>query len=184
MGRASNQDADALASESLKVVTVGVVKLQDPKLQGKESLHDVICFLETGEPPPHLTKGERRWLARKAVRCRLINEDLFCQGKDQVLKKVPSQEDIHRILHPAIMMYVVGNLHMSSPAGKFCKRVLFVHLYKEMRISGAHLVMLVNARDLGGSFMAPSIPLLHLGHLKNGELMPLGPCQGLSEWTI
>ena len=68
MGRASNQDADTLGSESLKEVAVGAIKLQEPRLQGKESLHDVICFLETGEPPPHLTKGEQRWLARKAVR--------------------------------------------------------------------------------------------------------------------
>ena len=60
------------------------------KLQGKEILEDVVCFLETGEPPPHLTKGERKWLARKAVRYKLINDDLFCQGKDQVLRKVPS----------------------------------------------------------------------------------------------
>ena len=78
---------------------MGAIKLQEPKLQGRESLQDVLCFLETGEPPPHSTKGERRWLARKAVRYRLINEDLFCKGKDQVLRKVPSKEDIHRILH-------------------------------------------------------------------------------------
>ena len=65
-----------------KEATIGVVKLQEPKLQGKESLQDVISFLETGEPPPHLTKGERRWLARKAVRYRLLNEDLFYLGKD------------------------------------------------------------------------------------------------------
>ena len=67
VGRASNQDADILASKSLKEVAVGAIKLQEPRLQGKESLHEVMCFLETGEPPPHLTKGERRWLARKAV---------------------------------------------------------------------------------------------------------------------
>ena len=68
VGRAKNQDADALASKSLKETTIGTVKLQEPKLQGKESLQDVISFLEIGEPPPSLTKGERRWLARKAVR--------------------------------------------------------------------------------------------------------------------
>ena len=68
VGRAKNQDADALASECLKEATIGAVKLQEPKLQGKESLQDVISFLETGEPPPGLTKGERGWLARKAVR--------------------------------------------------------------------------------------------------------------------
>ena len=46
VGRARNQEANALASESLKKVTVGAVKFQEPKLQGKESLHDVICFLD------------------------------------------------------------------------------------------------------------------------------------------
>ena len=68
MGRARNQDADALASECLKEVTVGAVKLLEPRMQGKESLQDVYCFLEIGKPPPNLTKEERRWLARKAVR--------------------------------------------------------------------------------------------------------------------
>ena len=85
VGRAKNQDADALARECLKEAIIGVVKLQEPKLQGKESLQDVISFLETGEPPLGLTKGERRWLARKTVRYRLIKDDLFCLGKDQVL---------------------------------------------------------------------------------------------------
>ena len=99
VGRAKNQEADALASECLQEVTVGAVKLQEPKLQGRESLQDVLCFLETREPPPHSTRGERRWLARKAVRYQLIGEDLFCMGKDQVLWKVPSKEDIHRVLY-------------------------------------------------------------------------------------
>ena len=99
MGRAKNQEADALASECLREVTIGSIKLQEPKHQGRVSLQDVICFMETGQPPPHLTKGEKRWLSRKTVRYRLINEDLFCKGKDQVLRKAHSQEDIHRILH-------------------------------------------------------------------------------------
>ena len=60
VGRAKNQEADAQANECLQEVTVGAVKLQEPKMQGRESLQDVLCFLETGEPPPHLTKGERR----------------------------------------------------------------------------------------------------------------------------
>ena len=68
MGRARNQDADALANECLKEVIVGAIKLQEPRMQGKESLQNVSCFLETGKTPPHLTKGERRWLARKPIR--------------------------------------------------------------------------------------------------------------------
>ena len=99
VGRAKNQDADALASVCLKEAMIGAIKLQEPKLQGKECLQDVLNFLETGEPPSGLTKGERRWLARKAVRYRLIKDDLFCLGKDQILRKVPPSGDIHRILH-------------------------------------------------------------------------------------
>ena len=95
MGRAKNKETNTLASECLQEVIVEAVKLQEPKLQGKESLQDVLCFLEMGEPPPHSTKGERRWVARKAVRYRLIGEDLLCMGTDQVLRKVPSKEDIH-----------------------------------------------------------------------------------------
>jgi len=68
VGRAKNQEANALASECFKEVTVGAIKLQEPKLQGKESLQDVLCFLEIGEPPPYSTKGERRWLVRKKLR--------------------------------------------------------------------------------------------------------------------
>ena len=60
MGRAKNQDAHALASECLREVIVGAVKLEEPKMQGRESLQDVWCFLEAGEPPPNLKKGERR----------------------------------------------------------------------------------------------------------------------------
>ena len=59
----------------------------------------MINFLETREAPSHLNKGERRWLARKAVKYRLIDQDLYCMGKDQILRKVPSEGDIHRILH-------------------------------------------------------------------------------------
>ena len=89
MERAKNQEADALASECFKEITVGAIKLREPKMQGRESLHDVLCFLETGEPPPHTIKGERRWLATKADRFRFINNNLFFQGKDEVLCKVP-----------------------------------------------------------------------------------------------
>ena len=85
VGRAKISEADALASECLKVVMVGAIRLQEPKVEGRESLEDVVCFLETREAPPHLTKGERRWLAQKALRYKLINNNLFCQGKDQIL---------------------------------------------------------------------------------------------------
>ena len=104
---------------------VSQITLQEPKLQGKESLQDVISFLEIGEPPHGLTKGERGWLARKAVRYRLIKDDLFCLGKDQVLWKVPPSGDIHRILHSCHNDVCVGHFAQditcrTSLAGWFC----------------------------------------------------------------
>ena len=109
--RAKNQVADALASECLKEAMVGAIKLQRPKLQGKESLQDVLSFLQAGEPPPSLTKGERRWLARKAVRYRLIKDDLFCLGKDQVLRTRSLLVEIFiEFFTLVIMMFVVDTL--------------------------------------------------------------------------
>ena len=42
IARGKNQEADALASDGLKEAMIGAIKLQEPTLQGKESLHDVI----------------------------------------------------------------------------------------------------------------------------------------------
>ena len=79
------------------------------------------------------------------------------------------------------MMSVVGTLHTSSPTVKFYKQVLYGHLCKEMRISGASHVMLASVPDLDGSFMVPNNRSLCLGHLRSGELMPLNLCQELPE---
>ena len=59
VGRAKNQEANALASECLREVIVGAVKLQEPKLQGRESLQDVLCFLEIEELLPHHKRREK-----------------------------------------------------------------------------------------------------------------------------
>ena len=179
VGRAKNQEVDALANECLQEVIVGAVKLQEPKLQGRESLQDVLCFLERGEPTPHSTKGERRWLARKALRYQLIGKDLLCMGRTKYFGRfLPRRTFIESSIH-VIMMFVVGTLPMSLPAGKFCRQGLCGHLCKGMRIFGAKCVMLVSAQGLDNSLMVPKNRLLLLGHLKNGALMPLGHCQGL-----
>ena len=88
--RGKNQLADVLASKALKEPIIGAVRFEEPKFQGVESLQDIMCFLEIGEPPSHLTKGERQWLVRKAVRYCLINKDLYLRGQDQVLRRVPT----------------------------------------------------------------------------------------------
>ncbi|MCO5563505.1 hypothetical protein L7F22_017149 [Adiantum nelumboides] len=41
------------------------------------------------ECPQDMSKGQRQWLVRKATKYRLINEHLYCKGKDLVLRRVP-----------------------------------------------------------------------------------------------
>ncbi|MCO5568372.1 hypothetical protein L7F22_022071 [Adiantum nelumboides] len=44
-----------------------------------------------------LSKGERQWLIRKATKFRLINDELYCKGQDQVLRRVPLSFEIQDI---------------------------------------------------------------------------------------
>ena len=118
--RGKNHLADSLANEGMKEVIVGALKLQPPQMRGKEDLQDILFFLDTSQAPKHLTKGEREWLARKAIQYRRINDDLYCVGKDQVLRRVPSKKEIHWILH---------SCHDGVSGGHFsfdltCKKVL------------------------------------------------------------
>ncbi|MCO5598370.1 hypothetical protein L7F22_052465 [Adiantum nelumboides] len=96
--RKGNQEADALASEQLQEVIVGAIKLQNPLFQGSDCMHDIVNFLETGECPQDMSKGQRQWLVRKATKYRLINEHLYCKGKDLVMRRVPHSEDIKQVL--------------------------------------------------------------------------------------
>ena len=53
--REKNKEVDALASERLNEFILGAVSLKEPKFLGSGSLHDIWCFLETGESPSSLT---------------------------------------------------------------------------------------------------------------------------------
>ncbi|MCO5561833.1 hypothetical protein L7F22_015457 [Adiantum nelumboides] len=96
--RKGNQEADALASERLQEVIVGAIKLQNPLFQGSDCMHDIVNFLETGECPQDMSKGQRQWLVRKATKYRLINEHLYCKGRDLVMRRVPHSKDIKQVL--------------------------------------------------------------------------------------
>ena len=53
----------------------------------------MLYFLEHGETPSHMNRSEKRWLATKATNYCLINEDLYCKGKDAILRKAPIEKD-------------------------------------------------------------------------------------------
>ena len=61
-------------------------------------MEDILCFLMKGECPSRMKKSQRQWLARKATRYHLINDDIYYLGKDQVLQRVPLSIDIQDIL--------------------------------------------------------------------------------------
>lgn len=96
--REANSEADLLVNQSVEGVVVGVVKFQEPKMQGTEDLQDIKKFLLTGECPKHLDKVQRHRLVAKVVSYQLIGGELYHKGKDLVLRKVPSKEEINRIL--------------------------------------------------------------------------------------
>ena len=96
--RSQNQEAYALALEQLKEVIVCAIKLKLPLLQGSDTMEDILYFLMKGECPTRMTKRQIQWLACKATRYCLINDDLYCLGKDQVLQRVPLSIDIQEIL--------------------------------------------------------------------------------------
>ena len=74
------------------------MKFQCPKIQGEEDLVDVKQFLLPRECPQHLDKIQSRQLTLKVTSYQLIGEDLYHKGKDLVLRRVPTKEEIHRIL--------------------------------------------------------------------------------------
>ncbi|MCO5598922.1 hypothetical protein L7F22_053021 [Adiantum nelumboides] len=96
--RKGNQEANALACEQLQEVIVGAIKLQNPLFQGSDCMHDIVNFLETGECPQDMSKGQRQYLVCKATKYTLINEHLYCKGKDLVMRKVPHSKDIKQVL--------------------------------------------------------------------------------------
>ena len=77
---------------------VGGIKFQEPKMQGLEELEDIKYFLLTGECPRHLDKVQQHRLVTKVTSYQLIGEDLYHKGKDLVLRRVPSRDEILRIL--------------------------------------------------------------------------------------
>ena len=73
------------------------MKFQCPKMQGAEDLEDVKHFLLTRECPWHLDKAQRQ-LFFKVTSYQLTGDDLYHKGKDLVLRRVPTKDEIQRIL--------------------------------------------------------------------------------------
>ena len=74
------------------------ISIPKPKFNGSQHLQEVVTFLETGECPAKMEKGQKRWLTRKATRYIMVNDQLYCKGKDLVLRRAPAKEEIPLII--------------------------------------------------------------------------------------
>lgn len=45
-----------------------------------------------------MEKGQKQWLIRKATKYIMVNDELYCKGKDPILCRVPIKVDIHLII--------------------------------------------------------------------------------------
>ena len=98
VARVGNHEADALAGKKLNEFMIGAISFPKPRFNGNQHLQDVIRFLETGECPQEMEKGQKKWLAKKAAKYTLINEQLYCKGKDLVLRRVATLDEIQNII--------------------------------------------------------------------------------------
>ena len=98
LARAGNQEAYALAGKKLLEIEVHAISIPKPKFNGSQHLQEVSNFLETRECPAEMKKGQKQWLIRKATRYIMVNDELYCKGKDLVLRRVPTKEEIPLII--------------------------------------------------------------------------------------
>ena len=61
-----------------------------------------------------MNRSEKRWLATKATNYCLINEDLYCKGKNAILRKVPIEKEI---------IDVIKSCHEGVCGGHFAQEI-------------------------------------------------------------
>ncbi|MCO5560447.1 hypothetical protein L7F22_014062 [Adiantum nelumboides] len=102
--RKENEDADLLAQQAVSNqdkahVVIAAIALKDPQYAGMESLTPVVNYILEGEFSKEFTIVQRRKLIKQASTflCWLEGA-LYQKGKDLVCRKVPSTNEITKIL--------------------------------------------------------------------------------------
>ncbi|MCO5602481.1 hypothetical protein L7F22_056613 [Adiantum nelumboides] len=72
--------------------------LKDPQYAGMESLTPVVNYILEGEFPKEITTGQRRKLIKQASTFLWLEGALYQKGKDLVCRRVPSTNEIPKIL--------------------------------------------------------------------------------------
>ncbi|MCO5559358.1 hypothetical protein L7F22_012957 [Adiantum nelumboides] len=101
--RKENEDADLLAQQAVSNqdkahVVIAAIALKDPQYAGMESLTPVVNYILEGEFPKEFTTGQRRKLIKQASTFLWLEGSLYQKGKDLVCRRVPSTNEIPKIL--------------------------------------------------------------------------------------
>ncbi|MCO5591789.1 hypothetical protein L7F22_045781 [Adiantum nelumboides] len=132
--RKENKDADLLAQQAISNqdkahVVIAAIALKDPQYASMESLTPVVNYILEGEFPKEFTTGQRRKLIKQASTFLWLEGALYQKGKDLVCRRVPSTNEISKILK---------GLHEEACGGHFSheltlKKVLLAGMdgYKE-----------------------------------------------------
>ncbi|MCO5586665.1 hypothetical protein L7F22_040607 [Adiantum nelumboides] len=101
--RKENEDADLLAQQAVSNqdkahVVIAAIALKDPQYVGMESLTPVVNYILEGEFPKEFTTGQRRKLIKQASTFLWLEGALYQKGKDLFCRRVPSTNEIPKIL--------------------------------------------------------------------------------------
>ncbi|MCO5569095.1 hypothetical protein L7F22_022802 [Adiantum nelumboides] len=101
--RKENEDADLLAQQAISNqdkahVVIAAIALKDPQYAGMESLTPVLNYILEGEFPKEFTTRQRRKLIKQASTFLWLEGALYQKGKDLVCRRVPSTNEIPKIL--------------------------------------------------------------------------------------
>ncbi|MCO5567795.1 hypothetical protein L7F22_021491 [Adiantum nelumboides] len=101
--RKENEDANLLAQQAVSNqdkahVVIAAIALKDPQYAGMEFLTHVVNYILEGEFPKEFTTGQRRKLIKQASTFLWLEGSLYQKGKDLVCRRVPSTNEIPKIL--------------------------------------------------------------------------------------
>ncbi|MCO5557414.1 hypothetical protein L7F22_010977 [Adiantum nelumboides] len=154
--RKENEDADLLAQQAISNqdkahVVIAAIALKDPQYAGMESLTPVVNYILEGEFPKEFTTGQRRKLIKQASTFLWFEGALYQKGKDLVCRRVPSTNEIPKILkdfnigvEAAIIAKLMATkgfgtpLEIVSDNGPGFKRGLLTEVCEVLKISHRH----------------------------------------------
>ncbi|MCO5553238.1 hypothetical protein L7F22_006759 [Adiantum nelumboides] len=101
--RKENEDADLLAQQAVSNqdkahMVIAAIALKNPQYAGMKSLTPVVNYILKGEFPKEFIAGQRRKLIKQASTFLWLEGALYQKGKDLVCRRVPSTNEIPKIL--------------------------------------------------------------------------------------